>query len=467
MLSPLIEAHWSFLLIALFIGGLFITITPPLWGTDEGAHFFRAYQISIGHYSQTAAKNNTSSENYIPESFNNLNTLKTNDIKNIPHRDHASQINDAQKYHNIGSKIPSTEKNVQSPYGPILYPIVAYAAPSSVMFVEAAFHPSTATLLYSARFATLMFYILIVTFALYIMKATSAKWILFLIALLPTSLYSASIVNADSVLLSFTLLFASCIYSIVQNRQLEKWKLILLVALTVLITWIKPPYLILVLPLAFLPLGKSFAKTEKKIIRWGIPLLCIVVAAISIIGLEGVVTGGAGYPPGVNVVDQLRWLVSHPLSYILMIINSTLIMDWVPQIIGIFGSSFILVPGPIRQLLLVWLALSIFLSVDKKEVKQETAKSMGYAYIFAAFGVFVAVVSALYLTWTPVGASIVQGVQGRYFIPILAFVMIGIRYILKQRIIVEKAWKLHALNLGITITCLIGSALFYYKALYH
>lgn len=50
--SELLQSHWSFLILALFFGGLIIALTPPLWGADEAAHFFRAYQISEGELNQ-------------------------------------------------------------------------------------------------------------------------------------------------------------------------------------------------------------------------------------------------------------------------------------------------------------------------------------------------------------------------------------------------------------------------------
>lgn len=461
------EAHWSFLLIALFFGGALVALTPPLWGTDEGSHFFRAYQISVGQFDQsTTIKNGHTYGNRIPASFRDLNTLKTNDIKSTPYKQN-HQVDDSQKYSLIGSRTPSTEQSVQSPYGPIIYPIFAYTAPSSVMYIESFFHPSTATLLYSARFATLIFYILVVTLALYIMRTNSAKWILFLIALLPTSLYSASIVNADSVLLASTLLFIACAYTLTQSKMAEKWKITLLTLSAILITSVKPPYLVLILPLALLPLGAKVGEVEKRIIRWTIPILCLIIAGISIISLESTITGGSTSIPGVSASGQLQWILHHPLGYLSMLINSTIIMDWLPQVIGIFGSSFILMPGPIRQILLIWLTLSIFLSISNKESKTEVMKKVGFTYIFAALLAFIAVVSALYLTWTPVGSSLVQGVQGRYFIPILAFVMIGVRLIFKQRLVVEKEWKLNVLNVGIVTVCLLGSVLFYYRTLYH
>ena len=40
------------------------------------------------------------------------------------------------------------------------------------------------------------------------------------------------------------------------------------------------------------------------------------------------------------------------------------------------------------------------------------------ASLLAAVAAFGAVHGALYLTWTPIGAEFVQGVQGRYFLPL-------------------------------------------------
>lgn len=38
----------AFLLLAILLGVVFIFVTPPFEVPDEGAHFYRSYQVSVG-----------------------------------------------------------------------------------------------------------------------------------------------------------------------------------------------------------------------------------------------------------------------------------------------------------------------------------------------------------------------------------------------------------------------------------
>lgn len=465
LLSRLFQAHWSFVFIGLLFGGLFIAMNPPLWGADEGAHFFRAYQVSQGQINQPKLiENGKSLGGYIPDSFKRLDTLKVSDIADNPSGNPARQVDSVGAYMKIGNSIPSRERNVANPYSPIIYPAVTYIAPATAMAIVNPFHPSTIALLYIARTATLLFYIAVVAIALYLLRNSSIKWILFLVALLPMSLYDASIVSADPILLSLTLLFIAASYRLALSNHITRWEIVSVALPAIALTYVKPPYIILVFTLFFLPLKTTVAKLDKKIIRLIIPTLCIVVAIGSILSLGSTVVGSVDTVPGVSAMGQLKWMLQHPIGYVLMLVNSVNMINWLPQMVGIFGTSFIFIPGPIFQIILVWLTLSTFMT--DKNSEESRNRFGGFIYIAAAVITSIAVITVLYLTWTPVGGSFVQGVQGRYFLPMLAFAMIGARMIFKQRLIVEKSWKISAMNMGIVIFCLLGSILFYYKVLY-
>jgi uncharacterized membrane protein len=146
--------------------------------------------------------------------------------------------------------------------------------------------------------------------------------------------------------------------------------------------------------------------------------------------------------------------------------NSVSVLDWGPQVIGLFGSSFILIPGFIFQILLIGISLIAFMNTkqdidDSRKSNTRTAA----VYLLICLLLVIGIASTLYLTWTPVGANLIQGVQGRYFLPIVVFVLMGMRMLTRARLMVSQ----RSIMIGSTLlssTTLLVSILWYYRILY-
>lgn len=460
------RTHNQFLVIALVFGTLFAYLTPPLWGADERAHFARAYQISKGQViqNQVTIDGKASAGGSVPESFIKLDNLVTDDITDNAQNAYR-QVDSYRAYMNISDTTVSSEKIVANNYGAIIYPAITYIAPVAGMLVAEFFDPSALTLLYSARIATLIAYIALVFLSLYVLRHTSVKWIVFVIALLPMSIYNASIVTADSILLAFSLVFVSFLYIISQPRQkITQQRLTGLVISGVILTIIKPPYVILILPLLLLPLKNAASRRLRYLVKFGVPIFCIVIAGLCVLAESGVISTPPASLGNIDAVAQLSQIIHNPIRYVYMLVNSITTIDFVPQMIGLFGTSFIFIPGIISDALLVTLVISMF-TKESEEKGEFSDKKTGLLYVLAGILVSVAVITTLYLTWTPVGGLLVAGVQGRYFLPVMAFVVIGIRIYLKQRLSIKQ----QSLTWGypsVMTACLVISVLWYYKILY-
>lgn len=464
-LSGLSQTHIIFILVALFFGVIFAKITPPLWGADEGQHFFRSYQISQGGFFQKKVKSSDGrlAGGYIPESFANLDELKKNDIgNNIP--TNTFQVDSISEYQAFSRTSVRKEKEVISPYGNIIYPSITYVAPSIGIFVGNLFNATALSLLFSARIASLILYIILIVYALYVLRKYSVKWIVFVVSLLPMSLYQASVVSADSFLMGLSLIFFSQIYIIFHSKERISKILIFLLALVAsLLTIVKPPYVILVLILLVLPLKKSVSPRDRTLIKIIIPCLSLVIAAFCIINVRELVVAPL---PNTSLNEQLHWIILHPFDYINVLVNSVATLDWVPQIIGLFGTSFILIPGAVTQLIIASLALTAFIETkDKITNHTEIIKNSSMIYMGATLVLSLLIVTTLYLTWTPVGAVLVSGIQGRYFLPLVPFILFGVRMLTKSRLWVDESRATYCYGLLVIITLSI-SVLWYSKILY-
>ncbi len=459
------QTHWTFAVVALIFGTFFIALTPPLWGPDENVHFARTYQVSRGSFTKQATVVNgvKSYGGGIPQSLVSLNTLKDIDINDHKPGD-TKQVDSITKYAMVGGVPLSSDKIVASPFGELAYPTVAYLVPASGVFIDSLFQHTILPLTYAARAATLIFYVALVFISLYILRQSSFRWAVFIIALLPSTLYQASVVSADPLLTSLCLLLFAFMYRI-SHTQESLWRkyVIPLALVSALIALIKPPYMLFILILPFLYIEKRTSRRSKILLRIIIPLLSILITTWMVSGLG---SSAAMTPPGVSFHDQLNWIFLHPAGYIYMILNSIINIDWVPQIIGIFGSSFILVPMPIVYTLVSLLALTTLIKLDSdKRLETNKAKVQSAIYIIASMASVAAIITTLFLAYTRVGLELVSGVQGRYFIPILPFLLYGIRILIRSRLNVSDVSARVAYPI-ITSLCLAVSILWYYKILY-
>ncbi len=467
IISKFGEVHWLFAVIAMVFGISLVFLTPPLWGADESVHVFRAYQISEGRLNQDEQVINgkKSYSGYTPSSFVKLSNLFSRDINN--NLGDARQVDDVSEYIKIGSVTISKDTKVANPLGAVTYPAISYLAPSLGMMVANPFNPTALVLLYSARLATLFMYILLVSLSILLIKNKSAKWIIFVAALLPTCLYQSSVVNVDSLLFALGFVLFSLTYNLIyENKNRGKYYMILLLLSAGLLTLIKPPYVILILPLVLLPMGNKTTVTTRKIVRYVIPAVCLIIAVVGTISVQRIISTPLPYT---SLAGQLHWILSNPFGYIATIARTVVMINWPPLIIGTFGSSFILMPWLVVDSLMLILVATAFIkiSANHNEDREETqhTKLSGLMFILASALTCLAVATTLFLTWTHIGGYLVEGIQGRYFIPAICFVLLGLRMITKTRLVVsEKNAKIFFAS--VTTLCLMCSVLWYYKILY-
>lgn len=439
-----LKTAYIFAVIAAVFGLYFVFRTPLLWGTDETSHVARVYQISEGHIWSKYVGDRRDQGGYgdrIPFNLYWLILYTNFDLNNnAGDADHPQQkdVGDPTVYTELGSRHLDTDKRVvygfpnSSAYSPIAY------APGVIGMVLAKLaHANIFWTIMLVRLFDLAFFIGVITFALLLLNDLRLKWLFFVIALLPTTLYSGAIISTDGTTTAVVLLFAAIIckgllYPGKVLTTLEKW---LLASITVLLPLFKPGY-ILLLPLQLLMLNKQTIK-DKRVLLYsfgslviaGILFLLWSHSVAGPVSREALIRPGPGWE-AVQPNEQTAFILHHPFSYLAVLFRTYIINDnqYFMELVGDLGFHHVRLPG--IGLAAQLIALLVALAVAEKN---RLRRIVPFSFIGVAVISGLIIATSFYLTYSDVAGPLLRGVQGRYFIPFLPFVLLGIGILLRDR----------------------------------
>jgi hypothetical protein len=423
-----------FILCALPTGILVALITPPGQSPDEQAHLARAAGLLHGAVLGTR-KMFTDPDNGKPEwrtgvkvdaGLENAPWGVTTAIAGRPvvtSQDFLTTDAIASNHNYVFPNIPNT----------VSYFPAAYLPATFALAVGLALHASPHTCFMLARLAMLAAFLLLGALTLWL--AAWGEALLLTILLLPMTLFLAGTVNEDGMLTAM-----ACLACAALTRNSRKgWLLGLLVF--VLFLGAKPPYLPM-LGAFLLPLfGPGFWRRVRDVAIACVPVL-IWVALISAFVILPSKT--LMYHPGVlytgdrsvwldhaDPAANLHTLAAQPERFITLPWHTLKISAFLllHEMIGVLGLLQIPLPDPYYRLWLlsglVSLAGLVF-SNRPIQVPPGTAAvnlvSVGFLLAVTSWLIMI----TLYLDWSNVGLDSIAGLQGRYFLPLLPFLLLGI-----------------------------------------
>ena len=254
--------------------------------------------------------------------------------------------------------------------------------------------------------------------ALAIGLAGRGRAVLFVILSFPTTLYLFASVSQDALLIaSSALATAICSRAADRDRTLTAPERIGVALLFGAIVAARPPYAFLALVLAT-PLVRCPGPRFRARLWAAMPAL----GAFAIAGCWILFGARPAQTPmrlesGVSIPDQVQFCIHHPAAFPAALLNtiSDRIGVEVAQAIAVLGWSETLLPPLYYVAAAVALAVAVALSLGGR---RGTLSPAWGAALLVAIGLAVGGLhAALYLQWTPVGASFVDGFQGRYLLP--------------------------------------------------
>ena len=284
------------------------------------------------------------------------------------------------------------------------------------------------------RLGNLLVYIVLGFLAIHLAK--KRKLLTAVILMFPTAVFQASMYTYDGLLAAMITLSVVLLMNETgsERRKPNVPAIIVAVFLILLACLIKPVYL----PLLLLLLMVWKEKPGKKVV-WAVGLIGLAAAVILALflfpsvlaALQGNLMYGADVRGGeTGIMAQLLSKLCHPFESIRLLIHEMLTMDnfrnlalkgmddYLPTNLMLLNLGNL---GCIKDewsLILIPLLLLLFLVSPEKQglVTERKAKRILGAGVLLSI---LAIWGAMYVTFTPVGASSIGGVQARYFIPLM------------------------------------------------
>ncbi|UTB33229.1 MAG: DUF2142 domain-containing protein [Methanobacterium sp. ERen5] len=363
---PALKPEIIFLIVALVFGITFALITPMFQVNDEGDHYLKVTHLSQG---QVFVKQ---------------------------------------------SKVFIT-----------LYSPIPYLIPTLAFFIGKILGLSAVVIFYIGRLSNLFLYILIVFLA--IKYTPILKWVFFALALMPMALYEAASLSSDGFNIAISFLLIAYILKLAFDDKIPKInkdQYLIVLVLGLMLALSKEIYVLSLLLFLIIPKQK-FINRNFKYTRFFI----IFVFSISAALLWGLLVKGLYVPMNFNInpQEQISFILTHLITFIWILIAtiSQNLLFYLTSFVGTFGWKDIGLDTSLSPFLVYLYILFVFFVAltDKIEVDMQLRKKLFSITLFLVSLVSIFILE--YLTWTTVGNNLIDGVYGRYLIPIAPLLFLG------------------------------------------
>ena len=387
---------WNTAVFLVTAGTFFAVLNPLGDAPDEYAHMLRAQTLAQGHVL-------CSSDTVFPADAA-LDDLMT---RGTQMQNTYARFSDAALY-----EIPCGETTVDTAAGTAgNYFFAGYLATALGVRIGTSLHLSAMACLYLARILNAVYYAALCCTA--VALAPGFRRVFSFLACFPICVFLASSFSPDGVTIGLGLILCALLLRLFQQQTpVRPWQTAVWLGVAAVMAMIRMPYLVLMPMILLLP-AEGYARAGYK------KLVCAqLAAALGVVALWTALSGLSGLRPvgGASVSGQLLWLIQNPAAGLNALLG-TMAREIYLMYTGLFQLGWntydVAWMGLLLPPLLVWMM---------KTEQPLPRRFPVSAKVLAGYCVCVWAVTYLgmYLTATPVGAGLVLGVQGRYFIELLA-----------------------------------------------
>ncbi len=416
--------------------GIAIALTPPFQVPDTPVHFMKAASLSYGELSPIV---HGASVTYapMPTSISKFVSL----FGSLPQ--HASVKATDPEFQSAMHLYWSSSRAVPTFIAPTFYPPFMYLPDVLGIWLGRVFGFSVIATYYVAEALSGIVAIAFLSAAVYLLSRR-ARLLAYSISFLPMTLSLIGSVSPDANLTSTSIL-AYAIHR--RNTELANGGISIRVSrkylpivLMVPVVIAKPPYVFLLLALGFVS-GEG-SKRLRAVVERAIPLVIGVCVSILWFLFAGTSSITQTNSTTVLPVRQISYVVTHPFTFMHIVVRTVRVMweFYFHSAVGNLGWLDTSLPSWAFLFLGFALLGSIGILLFGIRLRRDSLPDL--VLVLAAFVLCITGIEAsLYVAWTPYKALIVQGVQGRYFLPVLAVLVL-----LPQRALPAKVTKIFSSN---------------------
>ncbi|MFR9752791.1 DUF2142 domain-containing protein [Nocardia sp. 004] len=457
--------------LAALFGALFSVLTPPFWGHDEITQFGRAYQVAHGGFRPERIPDNRGIAygGEVPVGIAALMDYALLDYTTNP-EEPGPMVEDPARYDQLRNTPVSDTTQTIWFTNTAAYPPAAYFPAAIGIRLGEVLGLDVGALLLLTRLAGLAAYLAIVGFALRAVRAYRVQWLAGTVAVLPIAVFQAGTVTADTMTNALAVLISTLLVkTLFLGARLGGGEVCALLAATLLLPLCKPTYVLLAALAVLVPAERLGYAGWRRAIPWicattGVLLFAIWLKIAAPTG-EGM---GLMRPrhqwDSVRPADQLRAVLDDPLAFVHVFGESIALRDqrWFNQFFGELGFAYLDVPA--LSIVACLLAFVVSLGVAERMHSPGVYRTLFVALIVTTTTAMIYV--TLYLSFTPVGYYLIDGVQGRYFVP-LAIVALAVALRSIPVRLTDTTGKSPAIGAAVTVfaamsTALIAAAVKYY-----
>jgi uncharacterized membrane protein len=401
-------APGRFVLVAvLLFGATFAIVTPPFQVADESGHFYRAYRVSEGRLDllQTPGRK----EAPLPVNVRRTVKLFGGLAFHPERRTSARAILEAFRI----PLAPERREPVSFP-STLQYTFVPYLPQAIGIAAGRLLGAPALALLYLARLTNLLCGALAVAFA--VRRLPAFAWLAAMVALTPMCLSLLASASADVTTIASSFLIVSTVVKLAWGpEETRRRDLILLALSSTLLCAAKPAYLPLVLLAVLIPAARFPRGGRLRFL--GLDLTLSLLAAAWTITTSRTVNAvrlGARFDSRRQIHDSLL----HPFHFLRVVAVDYVveIRRYLTELVGTLGWLDTRLPVPLLVTYMAVLVALVFLDPSPRIKVRPWQRGIVAAAVLATM---LLISASQYAIWTPYGADLIEGIQGRYFLPLL------------------------------------------------
>lgn len=414
-----VKLHWLFAVSALILGAAASAIISPYKVADEETHFQTAYRYS--NVMLGAATFEVGEGDMMMRACDTARTP----LVYSPSGDAAYPKASVSAWGACANGLfaPCGDETMVTVKGANAGNICQYIPAALGISLGRLLHLNTVGVLYLGRLLNLLVFVLLGTLA--VRLAPFAKPMFFSVGTLLMTVHQGMSLSYDALINGLAFLFtALCLYLAYEKDIRFTGGVIGLCVTAALLAGAKAGVYIFLVGLLLPVLRRKSMPLKKRWLAAGAVVGSMLLALIVFNLAKVLAVAEETVSPDQTMA--LSFAFAHPKAFLQMLINSFIsLKSW--YLGTMLGSSLCWLNMGTEYFYLIvtaiLLVLSSMMQTGEKPALRRTDKGMLLAIVIAS-------VLALFLaslTWTPIGSSTIQGIQGRYFLPLLPLLMLVLR----------------------------------------